>query len=98
VATPVEAPAAPGAPANGDRNFGSGRHPIDGRFNRENPEALEQMRQPDRDAEGAVEPALLIWDLGRPAADLFNPPIKAPPSGQAMTRPDSNRSRMRSGG
>jgi len=28
---------------------------IDGRFNRENPEALEQMRQADRDAEGAVE-------------------------------------------
>jgi hypothetical protein len=28
---------------------------IDGRFDRENPEALEQMRQADRDAEGAAE-------------------------------------------
>jgi hypothetical protein len=24
--------------------------------------------------------------IGRPAADVFNPPIKAPPSRQAMTR------------
>ena len=55
MATPVEAPAARSAPASGDRNSDRADTAIDGRFNRENPEALEQMRQADRDAEGAVE-------------------------------------------
>jgi hypothetical protein len=39
---------------------------------------LQAELTPDRDAEGAVE----IRDLGRPAVDLFDPPIKAPPTGK----------------
>jgi hypothetical protein len=67
------------------------------RFNRENPEALEQMRQADRDAEGAVELRSRSATLAVLLLTYLIHQSRCRPAGKATTRPDSNRSRIRLG-